>query len=332
MGEKQIIDKLLEQYKDDAAKSDLKAQNKALIKEVDRLKSLLEVHISIPKPRKPLVIEPYVSNKKDEAVALAVHSDVHIEKRITKEETNGLNFYNPSEAARRIKTSFVNLVKLITNQSKEIEIPHLVLAMLGDIIHGYIHEEYLPSNYMTPIEATIYAYDVYSDALKQLEALDVKDITVICKVGNHSRTTKKTYTQGELRHSYEYQLYTLLAKRFPDFKWIIEDNYATYFKIYDKTLRFHHGHAFTYSGGIGGIFPSMLRWIAKQNETRVADLDVMGHWHTTIRIQNALVNNAVCGADAYSIKRGFKAEEPTQQFLLIDKKRGFTANFPIILR
>ena len=325
-----IIDKLLAEYQENSALSDIRVQNKHLIQEVKKLREVIELYQKIEQPRKALNITPYYTNGVDEATALMLHSDVHIEKRIDLEETNGINKYNPSIAAKRIMTNFVNATKIL-NKQQDVKIPHLVIAMLGDIIHGFIHEEYLSSNYMTPIEATIYAYDVYCKALPELEKLDVKEITFLCKVGNHSRTTKKVYASHELKHSYEYQLYTLLAKKFPHYRWIIEDNYSSYLQIYGKVIRTHHGHGFSYAGGIGGIFPSMLRWIAKQNETKMADLDVMGHWHTSIRINNALVNNAVCGADAYSIKRGFKAEPPTQQLLLVDKKRGFTVNYPIIL-
>lgn len=330
MSKKQIIDDILNGYKESKARADLKVQNQELLREVERLRNIIEVYDGVKIPRKELVIKPYYSNTVDEVVALTLHSDSHIEKRIDKSETNGLNFYNPDEASRRIYTHFTNLTKIIDKQ-KDVRVAHLIVAMLGDIIHGFIHEEYLSSNYMTPIEATIYAYDVYSKALELLSQLKVKDITIVCKVGNHSRTTKRIYSSGELKHSYEYQLYSLLAKKFPDYKWIIEENYNTYLRVYDKEIRAHHGHAFSYAGGVGGIYPSMLRWIAKQNETKFADLDIMGHWHTPIWIGNALVNNSVCGADAYTIRKGFKVYPPSQQLLLIDKKRGFTVNYPIIL-
>lgn len=330
MKKKQIIDEILDSYKESKARSDLKVQNAELVKEVERLQNIIEVYNGIKSPRKELIIKPYERNGVDEAVALTLHSDSHIEKRIDKSETNGLNFYNPDEAARRIITHFHNLIKILSKQ-KDVKIHHLIVGLLGDIIHGFIHEEYISSNYMTPIEATIYAYDVYTKAFSLLSELNLKEITVVCKVGNHSRTTKKVYVSSELKHSYEYQLYSLLSQKFTEYKWIIEENYNTYFKVYDKVIRAHHGHAFSYVGGIGGIYPSMLRWIAKQNETQVADLDIMGHWHTPIWVGNVLVNNSVCGADAYSLRKGFKAYPPSQQLLLIDKKRGFTVNYPIIL-
>lgn len=327
------VDKLIEKYNQSRTTADLKAQNTVLIKEVRRLKELLDAVVKVNTPRNIIPIKPYYSKGVDEAAALIVHSDVHIEARIKKAETNGLNEYNPDIAARRIITQFTNATKII-NKIKDVKVGGIIIAMLGDIIHGWIHNEYLSTNYMTPVEAVVYAYDVYAQALPiLLNNVKSKQITVICKVGNHSRTTEKIYSSNEVAVSYEYLLYQLLRKRFPELQWIIEDSYSTYYNVYDKTIRFHHGHAIKSRGGVGGIFPAVLGWQNKMNKTKRADLDVFGHWHTSYWLYNdgVLVNGSVCGAGAHSINKGFRAEPPLQQFLLIDKRRGFTLNMPILL-
>lgn len=325
-----LVDEVLQNYQNSKTKSDLKAENQALIKEIKKLRDIVDLYTEVKKHRKELVIKPYYSNGIDEVVPIALFSDLHIEKKITRAETNNYNELNPEIAARRVKTYFTNIAKILSKSN--VKIPEFVIAMLGDLIHGYIHEEYLSSNYMTPIEATLYAYDVINDGLKIIKDLDFKKVTIICKVGNHSRITKKVYSQSELKHSYEYQLYYLLKQKNPEFDWIIEDNYLTYFKIYNKSIRAHHGHAFGYNGGIGGIFPPMMSWISRQNKTKSADLDIMGHWHTRIWIPDvALINASLCGYDSYQIRRGFKAEPPSQQLIFVDKKRGFTVNYPIIV-
>lgn len=329
----EAVDILIQKYQQNRSTADLKSQNTALIKEVERLKNLLDAVVRVDSPRPTNIITPYYSNGVDEATALIVHSDAHIEARIQKSETNGLNEYNPEIAGKRIITNFTNATKII-NKVTDVKVSSVIIALLGDIIHGWIHNEYLSTNYMTPVEAVVYAYDVYSQALPVLlNNVKAKNITVVCKVGNHSRTTERIYSSNEVAVSYEYLLYQLLRKKFPDLNWIIEDSYATYLQVYNKTIRFHHGHAIKSKGGVGGIFPAVLGWQNKVNKTKWADLDVFGHWHTSYWLYNdgVLVNGSVCGAGAYSINKGFKAEPPLQQFLLIDKHRGFTLNMPIIL-
>ena len=129
-------------------------------------------------------------------------------------------------------------------------------------------------------------------------------------------------------------IYHLLAHEFQDkIKFIIDNGYFTYYQIYDKTLRFHHGHAFRYAGGIGGLYVPLQRYRLKVNQQRKADLDLIGHWHTTDFLRNTktLINGSVCGFDAYAMRFGFEPEPPQQQFLIQDSKRGYTINTPIIL-
>jgi hypothetical protein len=86
-------------------------------------------------------------------------------------------------------------------------------------------------------------------------------------------------------------------------------------------------------GGVGGIYIPLMRYILKVNRQIQADMDLIGHWHTqeALLTGGAIMNGSVCGASAYSIRLGFPASPPTQVFQIVDAKRGFTANFPILL-
>jgi hypothetical protein len=57
----------------------------------------------------------------------------------------------------------------------------------------------------------------------------------------------------------------------------------------------------------------------------------MGHFHQRSYTNGIMVNGSVCGYNQYAIRRGFEPGPPQQQFLICDKKRGFTINAPIIL-
>ena len=109
-----LVDEVLQNYQNSKTKSDLKAENQALIKEIKKLRDIVDLYTEVKKHRKELVIKPYYSNGIDEVVPIALFSDLHIEKKITRAETNNYNELNPEIAARRVKTYFTNIAKILS--------------------------------------------------------------------------------------------------------------------------------------------------------------------------------------------------------------------------
>jgi len=328
------IEKFIEEKQQEDSKRDTNLLNKELVKEISNLRRQLQFFQST-KRLFPSKITASKDKKKHEATALSTLSDIHYEEKITKASTNGLNEYTPDIANRRIKTYFVNLLKLIENNRNDVTIDNLVLGLLGDNIHGFIHEEYISTNYMTPIVASKAVLEQLIAGIKYISQNGkLKHIKIICKVGNHSRTTDKVYSLSELTNSYEYLIYTMLQLIFKDderIEIVLDESYLTYVQIYDKTIRFEHGHAFKYAGGIGGIYVPLMRHLLRGNKIRPFDLAVMGHWHSIESISTALINGSVCGYNAYSMRKGFDFQIPMQQFQLIDSKYGATVNTKIFL-
>lgn len=271
---------------------------------------------------------------KEQGTVIALLSDIHGEHKITRAQTNNANQYNLEICEQRLHRYFTNLVKLTQITRKDIMLDNLLWGWLGDMIHGFIHEEYLRTNLLTPIEASLWMTQLLARGIEHvLEAGGFNRITIVCKIGNHSRTTQKVYSDEEAVMSHEWGIYKNLANKYPEVGWIIDESYFTYFNVYDKTLRFHHGHGFRYMGGVGGIQIPLMRYIGKVNRQRRADLDIIGHWHQRSfdATNGFLINGCVSGADPYSIRLGFPIEPPTQQFQILDNNRGFTINAPIML-
>lgn len=313
-----------------------KSLAKDLESNINTLYNMLEYYEKVNMDKS--LIKPFVPKESqfevEQGVVMALLSDIHGEHRITRAQTNGMNEFNPSLCESRMRAYFTNMMKLHKIFSKDIKLSQLLWFWLGDMIHGFIHEEYMRTNYYTPIEAAAWMQDILGAGIKYvLESGEFERIVIVCKVGNHSRMTKKVYTDEEAKYSFEWGIYRALSKLFPEVGWIIDESYHTYFNAYDKVIRAHHGHAFKYLGGIGGIHIPLMRYIAKLNRQRKADMDVMGHWHTRIfdATDGYMVNDCVCGADPYSIRLGFPVSQPTQQFQILDYHRGFTINAPIML-
>jgi len=314
----------------------LKEQEKIiseLIKEIENKNRMLEAYENMPKLPPQKIIEKKYKHK-DEGTVLALLSDIHAEHKITRQQTNGINEYNLEICQRRLDKFAINLIKLTEKKRDIINLDTLILALLGDFIHGFIHEEYQSTNLLTPIEAMMFITTELSKVINFiLEKGKFKRIVAVCKVGNHSRTTDRVYSSNEAKVSYEWAIYHELARRYPEIEWVIEEGYFTYYKIYDLTARFHHGHEIKYQGGIGGLYVPLLRYVTRVNKQQRADFDCIGHFHSMDFLRNAgiLINGSVCGFDTYAQRKGFAPEPPQQTFQIIDSKRGLTTNEPILL-
>jgi len=305
-------------------------------KDIELKKHLIEYYEkAIPSKITPIILPAASSNDKSEhGIVIALLSDIHCEHKITKAQTGGINYYSPFVCRERLANYANNLVKLTKMFRAHIQLDTLIWGWLGDMLHGFIHEEYLRTNALTPIQAALFITEELRKVLRfVMDNGGYKQIRIVCKIGNHSRTTQKVYSDEEALHSYEWGIYQTLAHEFPGIDWVIEESYFTYMSVYNKVLRFHHGHGFKYMGGIGGIHIPLLRYISKVNRQRRADMDIIGHWHsrTFDATDGYLINGSVCGVDPYSIRLGFPIEPPTQQFQILDAKRGFTINAPIMV-
>jgi len=323
----------IKSVKENDAKRDLRKKYEEAIRENIRILRERDAVVKMSRPSSTHAIRPSHSNGTGEATAVIVASDWHIEEGVKSETVNGRNQFTLDIARERVDTFFRAALKLLKKEQGAIKIDKVVLALLGDFISGNIHEELLESCSIRPIEAIIKAKDWIASGIKFLLENTEVDITIITAVGNHTRITQKVHIANERGNNLEYFMYHMLADELKNEKrieFIVEDSYHTYFRVYDTTIRFHHGHAIKYGGGIGGLTIPVNKAIAQWNKTRTADLDVFGHWHQQFDGGSFLCNGSIIGYNAFAlfIKAGF--EPPKQLFFLIDKKRGKTLVAPIL--
>jgi len=271
-----------------------------------------------------------------ESVAVAVASDWHVEERVDAETVNHLNEFNPDIAKRRIRRFFQKIVFLTELSRGGTKIETLILALLGDLISGFIHEEGMESNYMAPLPAIRLLQGELIAGINFLKEYGgFERIYIPCSFGNHGRTTKKTRYGTAADNSYEQHMYFTLKNLYendPVVEFKIDSSYLTYVTVFDKyVLRFHHGDSIRYAGGIGGITIPVNKAIAQWNKSRTAYLDVFGHYHQMLDGGKFISNGSIIGFNAYAL--GIKAsyEEPKQAFFLVDKNRGKTAVHPIFV-
>lgn len=305
---------------------------KILLQRNDELKKELEASLAIKSGIRPHSFEYKVSQNDSEATAVVLASDFHIEELVLSKTVNGLNNYNLEIAQKRVTEFFQNTLKLVETQQHSVRINTLVVALLGDIISGNIHDELLENCQLRPVEAIIMAENLLIGGIDYLLKNSKLNLIIPCHVGNHTRITKKVHIATESGNNLETFMYHHLDNHYRNnkrVKFLISDAYLSYLKIYDMTIAFHHGHAVKYGGGVGSISIPINKAIAQWEKLKHADLYCMGHYHQFIDTGNCIVNGSLIGYNAFAmfIKAGF--EKPKQAFFLVDPKRGKTVVAPI---
>jgi hypothetical protein len=277
-------------------------------------------------------IQPKHGHKTSEATCVWAASDWHVEENVGIEVGN-LNRYNLAIAKSRASQFFANGLRLTNLLAQDVKIETIVLGLLGDFISNDIHDEFPEINEAQPIHALIEAQNFLVSGIEFLLKKSGYSIVLPCHSGNHARTTRTTRFSSENGHSLEYLMYIHLAAYFrkePRVKFIIPEGMHSYVQVYDKTIRFQHGHAMKYQGGVGGIYIPVLKAISQWNKGRHADLDVFGHFHQLRDGGNFICNGSLIGYNAFALSIKADYEPPKQALFLIDKKRGRTCTWPIL--
>ena len=109
-----------------------------------------------------------------------------------------------------------------------------------------------------------------------------------------------------------------------------ERNLLTYVEVHGRMLRFTHGHAFNYKGGVGGLTIPVYQKIRKWDRGIPAYRTYFGHLHTYFEGPNFTSNGSLIDYSPFSDWIGAEYEPPAQAFNIIDSRHGITARFPIL--
>ena len=313
---------------------ELKKRNEFLLKMLDETEQRLEEVLAMERPQTPIIIEPRKRHSISEATIFAAASDWHVEERVDADIVNNLNHYDLSESSKRMKKFFQNLLVLTKKERQHSDIKDLVLWLGGDFMTGYIHEELLESNYLSPTETILFLKQHLIAGIEfLLKEGGFDNIHIPTNAGNHGRVGLKMKVATGYKNSYEWLLYRVLQDYFEPNKKVnfnICKGDFNFTKIYDKVIRTTHGFDLKYNGGIGGITVPALKFIKNQNEIMHADYDVWGHFHNYLPHSHFCQNGSLIGVSSYG--RKFGGQEPKQAFFLIDKDRGITIHTPIFVR
>ena len=281
----------------------------------------------VQKPLKPS------KRTRGDATAVLVLSDWHVEERVDPKTVNGLNEFNLDIAEKWANRVFEKCLLLLEDARGLAQVNELYVALLGDFISGFIHEELVEGNQLAPLPATMFAADLIERGLRTLLAhARVDRIIVPTCHGNHGRTTPKMRIATSAANSFERNMYAHLARRFqhePRIDWRIGDGYHNIQTIQGRDFRFHHGENIKYNGGVGGITIPMNKAVAQWNKSRRAYYDIAGHLHAWTNNWNWHINGSLIGYGAFSVAIKGDYQPPVQTFIVVDKDRGVTRTLPV---
>jgi len=273
---------------------------------------------------------------KARGVAVVVPAtDWHVEERIESAAVNGKNHFDLAEAEARIERFYGKVLELIDWQRNLAPVVELWHPLLGDLMTGYIHEELMETNSLSPTEACVFLQDMICSGIDLWLKKTRLPIFIPTCVGNHGRTTFKRRIKTSCKNSYEWLLYMTLAKRYAKNMrvfWYVGQGYHNTQTIMGRKVRFHHGDGLRYQGGIGGISIPVNKSIAQWDKVDAADFDIFGHWHTHLTNYPKWVScGSLMGYSEYSVEIKAEFQHPTQTFIVIDRQYGMTLATPIFL-
>lgn len=306
---------------------------KAALAEIDRQRERADALVSLQgivgkspamKPHKAL---------KHTATMVVLLSDIHCEEVVRPETVNGLNTFDLDVCEARLGELQQRFHAMLEHERQLARVDRVVVWLGGDLISGMIHPELAEENSLHPLAAIRWIGERLRGFIDAV-ADNAREVVVATNCGNHGRTTEKLRT-NEADTSYEHHLYLTMraAEKRKNVRWQVGEGHLNYVDLDGFRIRFCHGHAVRYQGGIGGIHVPLNKAIAAWDVSDRADLTCIGHWHqfSWSRIGRYVTNGSVVGHSAYAVRIKVPgAEAPCQAAIVIDhKRREVTKAYPL---
>lgn len=261
------------------------------------------------------------TGKQGTGVVCTILSDTHFDEVVKPEEIQYRNEYNRKIAVQRLKTYFQKIILLTNEYVTGIDYQGCVLFLAGDIFSGDIHEELTETNEDTMLGSVIFWTEQLAAGINLL-AEHFEYVHIPSVVGNHGRRTRKSRAKLRAKDNFDWMLAKTLEKQFEGNDKVTFD-VATgadlIVKVQDTTYLLTHGDQARGGGGIGGIWPPLMRMVARKRQNMNFDYMVLGHFHQLIMAPSSgfLLNGSLKGYDEYASISNYPYEAP-QQAIWID--------------
>ena len=256
-------------------------------------------------------------------------SDLHASEVVDHDQMNGLNAYDWDIMLARHERLRQAMLSFRDNRPYQVE--ELVIAALGDMLTGDIHDELRITNEKVVLEATFQLAQDMGDWIETLIP-EYPRIRIRGTFGNHGRLTQKPSFKDAF-NNWDWLFMKTLQLRLSKYQSVdFEVTKAAQVPvvIYDKRILLWHGDGVR-STMVDVPWGGIMRFCKKLSDTwrlqrQPIDHFAIGHWHEANQIRAGwiLMNGSVKGPDEYSLAR-FGGGQPAQQVLAaFHPRRGLT--------
>lgn len=315
----------------------LARQNQQLHERISDLENVLGIveRVESSDLEPPMWLAP-AKPKKSSATLVVMLSDTHFDEVVNPDEMEGLNAYNREIAVMRLERWAQNVIKLSRHYLSGVTYDGVVVILGGDIFTGDIHEELSITNEDSMIGSLLYWSEQLGAAIDLL-ATEFKKCHVVSVVGNHGRTTRKPRMKQRVRTNFDWLLAKMLERHFQKDKRVsftVPESADALIHIYDHGHLVTHGDQVSGGGGIGGIYPPIMRMRARKHQRYMATGKSfqtlwLGHWHQYISTPSMIVNGSLKGFDEYALLMGFGFEQPQQALAIVTPEKNITFQAPV---
>ena len=337
---------LLAEKRDRDRIKEQKREHKKIVKALEKELSVMSAQTnfldaleSAPEP-KPMKIRKRREQQNAGTYVMRA-SDWHLGERVRPENIRNKNEYNPEISQERAEQYFRSQLRLLNNARDGWDIRDGVLWLGGDLMTGYIHEEYLEENFLSPVEEALLAYRVLVRGIDYLLAeSDLEQLLIPTSNGNHGRTGQRIKIATYAKNSFEWMLYHFLDSHYSDeprVKFQIANGVNNVVDCYGFRLGFSHGDNYKYGGGVGGLSVPVNRKIGRQlmgmpiewegTDKASPHLYIFGHYHQTLFPGNFMVNGSLIGWNDFAEWLGCAYEPPRQTGFVIDERYKAVSNY-----
>lgn len=314
-----------------------KRENERLTKAVDEANKIISIieTANLSEIEPPHWLSP-AKPRSSAATLVAILSDTHFDEVVNPDEMEGLNAYNRTIAKMRLEKWGKNVVKMARHYLSGVKYDGIVLILGGDIFSGDIHEELKDTNEATMLESCLYWSEQIAGAIGFL-ADEFKKVQVVSVVGNHGRMTRKPRMKQRAVTNFDWLLAKMVERYFASdnrISFLVPTSADAFLKIYEHGHLITHGDQVHGGGGIGGIYPPIMRMRAKKEHKYLQTGQNfktlwMGHWHTYLSTPQLIINGSLKGYEEYAMLMGFGFEVPQQAIAIVTPERNITVQAPI---
>jgi hypothetical protein len=272
------------------------------------------------------------SNKKHDATAVLMLSDIHCEERVLPETVNGENDYSLEVCQLRMDELQERFLACLEHERNQASIRRVLVWLGGDFITGHIHPDCMEVAQLSPMNATRWIAGRLRNLINEISD-NVDEVIVCTNAGNHGRSTEKNRVATELDHSWEQMMYFTLSREETNknVAWQIAAGHLGYVDLDGFIVRTTHGHSIKYNSGVFGLALPASKAIARWDAGRKADLTIFGHYHSWGWLRGAryVANGSMIGHSPYA-ERVASPERPCQGMAIIDHgRREVTRAYPL---